>query len=1322
MYSVEDLLVSHGYKLSRSFPAPQEEDGEGRQQTRTRVRAGPGLPNGCEDGPASLPRGPASPGPGRLSDSESHRRGLRVHGEPPSTAAARIAEPGFYHQPVLAWSSQPLTGRSHAYWRRREQEAGPRAAEDLPLHAREGPWEVGGRTEHVMKKATWEEELGSAGPAKWQHPSLGSWNQPRKLERQMSDGVREQLFQDLYPFMLGEHVLTSQSKGKSRSLPRVLSPESLSCMEIPIPLSDGHLAGVPKVLRHPPKSAHDLEATRNPEKGPFPRPKFGRPLKPTAHDSHQHSRPGEQNSSYADGQQPDPCVSYLTRASDTRQELCGPDPGLEPPVYVPPPSYRSPLQHTSSPCVEDASPGLEGGGRRVQQHRMEKAAASHQLPTGSPAAGSECSASPRSPRGLPQQLHPSIAYDGSIVYIPFDDPRIRHLKLARPQGFWEEMKLDSQPCRSGPVPAPEPEHGSGQRGGAIRSPQGLMGPSGKERGPAPADPSPPWLWGQLPRDGENGGLPDPRDHCVVTHRQWPDTRGHAESRAASASPQSESACETHTQLRKFETGVQTKKSSKKKLSETIFCLVSIPVKSESQLPDIDTNNNDLKQGTDKKNGLDKNAALQVHSLLSLPSTDLELQTLPGSQAGRMGLPKPDPGGPGGDKHTNGLRFTHPAKHSELPPCPGWWPGHQYRDQQTQTSFTEEPQSPQPLPEGNVAGSPHAPLTPGCLDPAPQEVQIHMALASSDQNQRPGAHPLKGQGSLSPSSNSAFSRSSSAINPAPVPRAGLGQLCMDSPARGASPVPRGEVVKGETTGPCNSKQLFGQFLLKPVSRRPWDLISQLESFNKELQEEEESSPSSDGSSEGSDSELPGEAPAGPTPKRPGFLEDRVEEAPRRPVPEASGLRSGRVKSKSESWSEELKPLSPCPVWAEDHAGAAWLSPRGSVISEQGALGVQDGVTEPAVNLRPGKPLMSSGLSEARPVPQHDPAAPREPPQSQELPDGPSAVQSSGASPPEASSGEQGSTGVSPFLASKPRGLSAPDLRSVGLTLAQEQRASEPAGPPTGATAVEIPLGESLQARAARILGIEVAVESLLPGTRRTGLSQHPEPGGGACQPESPGQESGSGPAQPDDLTSPADAFYGRRKCGWTKSPLFVGERDSAWQAPQASEPSGMSGPSKAPEPQPSPLESQPFHHRDMETKPPFRSTLFHFIERTPSVAASEKRLRSTSKVIESLQEKLASPPRRADPDRLLRMKEVSSVSRLRLLTSRGVDSAEEAEEPKAERGPGARLGCLAGTGYKLSDPKGALSLEEGHLAAGREENGGQDFWCPDSYDPSRVERV
>lgn len=124
----------------------------------------------------------------------------------------------------------------------------------------------------------------------------------------------------------------------------------------------------------------------------------------------------------------------------------------------------------------------------------------------------------------------------------------------------------------------------------------------------------------------------------------------------------------------------------------------------------------------------------------------------------------------------------------------------------------------------------------------------------------------------------------------------------------------------------------------------------------------------------------------------------------------------------------------------------------------------------------------------------------------------------------------------------------------------------------------------------------------------------------------------------------------------------------------------------------------------------------------------QKLRSTSKVIESLQEKLASPPRRADADRLLRMKEVSSVSRMRLLSSRSAESMEDAKE---ERGPGVPPGGLGSLTREdlackeengLSVSKGALSWEENrHLAAGREKRTmDQDFWCPGEESGKRAD--
>lgn len=183
----------------------------------------------------------------------------------------------------------------------------------------------------------------------------------------------------------------------------------------------------------------------------------------------------------------------------------------------------------------------------------------------------------------------------------------------------------------------------------------------------------------------------------------------AEGHASSPQPQSEGTCKTYTKLRKFETGVQSKKSSKKKSNATIFCLVSIPVKSESLVLATDTNNNDFKLVADKTRGLCQGSALQEQSLLSMSSTDLELQALMGSMAWRrtsprQGLRESE------DGQIDDPRILHLIKPKELQ-ASSPWPGHQYRDQQTQTSFHEDSKSSQLLPAtkpgeaSNVAPTP-----------------------------------------------------------------------------------------------------------------------------------------------------------------------------------------------------------------------------------------------------------------------------------------------------------------------------------------------------------------------------------------------------------------------------------------------------------------------------------------------------------------------------------------------------------------------------------------------------------------------------------------
>ncbi|XP_048223505.1 junctional protein associated with coronary artery disease [Perognathus longimembris pacificus] len=1277
MYSVEDLLISHGYKPSRDLPGPREENPKGRRQARSRTRAEHDLLNGYGDDPAAFAHGQTAQGKRPVSDAESRRSTPGGRGDQPAASASRTPEAGLYSRPTLAWSSKPQVGSDHAY-RRRGQEVSDvpgsrdREAQELRGTARaqgprQGPWEVGGRTEQVTQKAAWEEELRMPGPAKWPSAGSESWNESRKLGRHMSDGDGEKLFQDLYPFTQEEHGPISQNQRKSRSLPRVLSPESLAGTEIPIPIKDSHASGVPRTPPHPSSYAPHLETPRNPEKGaapaPFPRPKFGRPVKPPSYSSYQPPRAGESSGF----QESDP-YSYLTKSNDPRHDLGVPDAGLEPPVYVPPPSYKSPPQHIPNPYLEDTEPtNVSDSHRRQQQYGADKDGARCWLPPGPGGAGStQGSGSPGSPRGLSSRPHPGAAYEGGVQYIPFDDPRIRHIKLAQPPGLREDLKLHHRQHGPGPAGAPEPARGKTQPNGVPPPSRGLAPPSDAERGQASSHPNPQRLRGLLPRDGEHGGLADPREQSVA--------RGHPESQASPHNPQGEDTCKSQTKLRKFESGIQTKKSSKKKTNETIFCLVSIPVKSEPHLPDTDTNNNDLKSPAAGKPGLDKSSALPEQSLLSMSPTDLELQALTGSVAGKLVFLKQELEELE-DEPARDLKFVYLAQHRELK-CPGSWPGHQYRDQQTQTSFPEEAKGPGRLPAPD-RGAPRSPAATPPLEPP--------EAPSSDQAQTLDAPDPRGQPSLSPSSSSAFSRTPLSRN-----QAAPSQACVDACARdrgraAARPPAGPQVVRGEPTAArCNSKQPFGQFLLKPVSRRPWDLISQLESFNKELQEEEQSDSSE--SSESSEADPP---------------------PPREQVPPGEGWERG-IWSAARGFSS--------PTRADGGGGDPW----------QWAEAAVNGPSRLAASPGPAETRAASPPRARSPAGPAHLAGREEPPQDLQLSKGPGAGPPGRGVPPKGERhGERDA--VAPLsVTHKTRGLSAPDLRSTGLSAGQERSAAEPDGASGGGGAVEIPPSESLQARAERILGIEVAVESLLPG---------PQPDPSACSsdlPAAPWEAPTPGGPPPGQPRVTPDAFYGRRKCGWTESPLFVGER-----APQASEHSGAgrapAGQATSPEPPPSSMEPQTMEEKDPGVRPPFRSTLFHFVERTPNAAGSEKRLRSPSKVIESLQEKLASPPRRVAPDRLMRMKEVSSVSRMRCLSFQNSDSTEEAEDPKASRGQAWQPGDLVSpssedlawrVGYPPSVSKGFTPPEEnGHLPTlRREKNVESDFWCPESYDPSRVERV
>ncbi|CAI9599589.1 unnamed protein product, partial [Staurois parvus] len=122
--------------------------------------------------------------------------------------------------------------------------------------------------------------------------------------------------------------------------------------------------------------------------------------------------------------------------------------------------------------------------------------------------------------------------------------------------------------------------------------------------------------------------------------------------------------------------------------------------------------------------------------------------------------------------------------------------------------------------------------------------------------------------------------------------------------------------------------------------------------------------------------------------------------------------------------------------------------------------------------------------------------------------------------------------------------------------------------------------------------------------------------------------------------------------------------------------------------------------------------------TNIMRSAEKRLRSTSKMIETLQGKLASTPVRTAIDRLARMKEVDSVSRMRRLSIKSTDSGDELDEEKQFHGTqdGRTRKFSMGSIYKR-----VISLDENLLITPKGKDK-LDLSCADVYDPARVERV
>lgn len=284
--------------------------------------------------------------------------------------------------------------------------------------------------------------------------------------------------------------------------------------------------------------------------------------------------------------------------------------------------------------------------------------------------------------------------------------------------------------------------------------------------------------------------------------------------------------ETITQVKKITpySGSESIRNNKRRVSETIFCLVSVPVHTPTNVrkDSADQNNNQTLPSLTCADtfavGLKESLNVRSKSVNEIPIKPhyFHIQT---SSTSSMRNYKRAPL----RKEIIDAWALQASEEKEL--CyAGSWPGNQYRNQETQTG------SPLTVVKSTELESPSK----------SQDSVLSVADASTDNALETGTsshygYPMAGQKNLHPSSNSAFSRLN--LSPTEIPEDSLLQNDQSSPANVLNQKDKQiySPKKSSSTPTENAEQeIFGQFLLKPVNRRPCDVIGALESINKEME--------------------------------------------------------------------------------------------------------------------------------------------------------------------------------------------------------------------------------------------------------------------------------------------------------------------------------------------------------------------------------------------------------------------------------------------------------------------------------------------------------
>lgn len=286
--------------------------------------------------------------------------------------------------------------------------------------------------------------------------------------------------------------------------------------------------------------------------------------------------------------------------------------------------------------------------------------------------------------------------------------------------------------------------------------------------------------------------------------------------------------ETITQVKTIvpESGLENNRNPKRRVSETIFCLVSVPVHTPTNISKdltADQNNNEaipnlaITKTDTFAVGLKERPNIRSKSVNEMPIRS-QYSHFHTSSTSSMRNYKRAP-----------LRkevidaWVLQANEDKESCYAGSWPGNQYRNQETQTGSpvkgvkSSDPQS------STVGQKPIQSVSNASVD-------NNFATDSSSSY----GYPMAGQKHLHPSSNSAFSRLS--ISPTQTSSFQPSQQDPSSPSKAQNQGEDQPSSPKKNSSPENTESVvFGQFLLKPVNRRPCDAIGELETINKEMED-------------------------------------------------------------------------------------------------------------------------------------------------------------------------------------------------------------------------------------------------------------------------------------------------------------------------------------------------------------------------------------------------------------------------------------------------------------------------------------------------------